>query len=173
MHTFFENLSFIRIQHPIIFDSDMSFETLTLVPANKEQTRETRRQTYAEWAKGLTLDEYLARETILDAAEHAAVKLTTWLVPKPNRPVLGFADKCSYRVLVPRNDTATSNFLCLCETCVLILPKKVDISKVFSVTAAEVSLRGPLLLSLRKSSPTEFHLSSPRFNIAGDAMAAS
>lgn len=56
----------------------MSHDSLTLVPANREQTLESRRRTFVQWARGLSLEEYLTRESQLDIAEHAAGKLTTW-----------------------------------------------------------------------------------------------
>ena len=59
----------------------MTLQTFTIVPANEEQTLESRRRSFVSWGRGLTLEDYLARDGRLDVAEHAASgKLTTWLV---------------------------------------------------------------------------------------------
>ena len=45
----------------------------------REQILESRRRTFVQWGRGLTLEDYLTRDYQLDTAEHAAGgKLTTW-----------------------------------------------------------------------------------------------
>ncbi|KAI5121874.1 hypothetical protein M0805_001082 [Coniferiporia weirii] len=78
--------------------SSQLFASLTLFAATREQTLESRKRTFPQWGRGLTLEQYLARESQLDVAEHAASgKFTTW-------------------VLAPRDDPTTLDFKCSCET---------------------------------------------------------
>ncbi|KAL5537024.1 hypothetical protein ACEPAF_847 [Sanghuangporus sanghuang] len=71
---------------------------LSLFPATREQTLESRKRTSVQWGRGLTLQQYLLREDQLDVAEHAQDgKFTTW-------------------VLALRNDPTTLDFRCSCET---------------------------------------------------------
>lgn len=56
---------------------------LTLVAANREQTVASRHRTYFQWgaSRGLTLEQYLARDSQMDVQEHAAGgRLKTWCV---------------------------------------------------------------------------------------------
>lgn len=55
--------------------------SLSLFPATLEQKLETRQRSYPHWGRGLTQEQYLARDAQLDPQEHAADgKLTTWSV---------------------------------------------------------------------------------------------
>jgi hypothetical protein len=57
------------------------FSTLTLVAANREQTIASRHRTYLQWgaSRGLSLEQYLARDSQMDVQEHAANgRLITW-----------------------------------------------------------------------------------------------
>ena len=57
----------------------MALATLTLSKATPEQTLESRKRCYVEWHRGLSLDQHLQRDTILDDFEHAKDgKLVTW-----------------------------------------------------------------------------------------------
>lgn len=54
---------------------------LSLFPATGAQIGESRRRTAQLWNKGLTLEQYLHRDFIMDSREHAAEgKLVTWYV---------------------------------------------------------------------------------------------
>ncbi|KAI0711178.1 hypothetical protein C8T65DRAFT_739572 [Cerioporus squamosus] len=78
--------------------TELTLADLSLFPATSHQTRESRCRHAVEWSRGRPLDEYLHRDEVMDADQHAANgKLITW-------------------VLAPRNDPATLNFLCSCET---------------------------------------------------------
>ncbi|THH08245.1 hypothetical protein EW145_g2828 [Phellinidium pouzarii] len=78
--------------------SSQYLASLTLFAATREQTVESRRRTFPQWGRGLTLEQYLTREATMDQAEQAVNgKLITW-------------------VLVPRNDPSTLDFKCSCET---------------------------------------------------------
>ncbi|KAH9942825.1 hypothetical protein B0H21DRAFT_749572 [Amylocystis lapponica] len=71
---------------------------LSLFPATPAQMLESRKRSAESWAKGLTLEQYVLRDAIMDQHEHAAGgKLTTW-------------------VLAPRNDPETLDFMCSVET---------------------------------------------------------
>jgi hypothetical protein len=53
--------------------------TLSLFPATPDQVIASRKRTFVEWAKGMTLEQYLQRDASLDAMEHAVNgNLTTW-----------------------------------------------------------------------------------------------
>jgi len=74
------------------------FASLSLFPATPDQVFASRKHSWAEWAKGLSIEEYLQRDALLEVLEHAADgKLITW-------------------ILAPRNDPQTLDFKCSCET---------------------------------------------------------
>lgn len=52
--------------------------SLSLFPATPEQVLESRKRTFPQWGRGLTLDQYLRRDAAMDVHEHAKGKLTTW-----------------------------------------------------------------------------------------------
>ncbi|KAG6919530.1 hypothetical protein DXG01_005120 [Tephrocybe rancida] len=59
--------------------STHTLSSVSLFPATPEQTLESRCRTFVEWGKGLTLDEYLARDAFTDTTEVAQNgKLITW-----------------------------------------------------------------------------------------------
>ncbi|KAH9852548.1 hypothetical protein C2E23DRAFT_730888 [Lenzites betulinus] len=99
-----------------------NFAKLSLFPATPEQVTESRKRTATQWAKGLSLEDYVQRDVIMDQYEHAAGgKLTTW-------------------VLAPRNDSTTLDFMCSCETfrriaAVAKRSKDIDAREVRQVTA--------------------------------------
>ena len=68
-----------------------------------------------QWGRGSLLEDFLKREHILDVHEHAQNgRLVTWLVVASHH-WLGLTLPLR-RVLVPRNDPLTLDFLCSCET---------------------------------------------------------
>lgn len=70
----------IRLQNP---DNPylMELASLSIFPATPEQIVVSRKRSFAQWARGLTEEQYLQRDAFLDELEHAANgKLTTWLV---------------------------------------------------------------------------------------------
>ncbi|KAI8986892.1 hypothetical protein BD414DRAFT_461370 [Trametes punicea] len=99
-----------------------SLPDLSLFPATPEQVLESRRRTAVQWAKGLSVEEYVRRDVIMDKHEHAVGgKLVTW-------------------VLAPRSDPTTLDFMCSCETLrrtaiVAKRAKDVDARDVREVTA--------------------------------------
>lgn len=73
-------------------------DALSIYAATKEQILESRRRTHVEWGRGLTLEEYVAREEMLDTKPHATEgKMTIW-------------------VLAPRSNPSTVDFFSSCET---------------------------------------------------------
>lgn len=57
----------------------MPFADLSLFPATPEQVLESRTRSAVEWAKSLSLQDYIQRDVIMDKYEHAADgKLVTW-----------------------------------------------------------------------------------------------
>ncbi|KAI0674402.1 hypothetical protein C8Q78DRAFT_967627 [Trametes maxima] len=98
------------------------FAALSLYTATPAQTIESRKRTADQWARGLSLEAYLERDSIMDTHEHAAGgKLVTW-------------------VLAPRASPTTLDFLCSCETfrrmgIVAKRAKEVDAREVREVTA--------------------------------------
>ncbi|KAI0635259.1 hypothetical protein C8Q77DRAFT_1156572 [Trametes polyzona] len=106
--------------------AQVSFADLSLFPATPEQVRESQTRTAVQWAKGLSLEDYLRRDAILDKYEHATDgKLITW-------------------VLAPRNDPTTLDFMCSCETyrrtaAIAKRAKEVDAREVREVTAYGVA----------------------------------
>ncbi|KAG8726579.1 hypothetical protein FRC12_023260 [Ceratobasidium sp. 428] len=86
---------------------DYSLDQLVLKPASRTQELESRKRSSVEWAKWLTLEEYLRRDEEAETQDHAKDgRLTTW-------------------VLVPTTDPETLDFMCACETyqrSVLVLP---------------------------------------------------
>ncbi|KAJ1307890.1 hypothetical protein OPQ81_001969 [Rhizoctonia solani] len=83
-------------------------DQLTIKPASKLQATEAGSRSSVEWAKWLTLEQYLRRDEEDLTRDHAKNgKLTSW-------------------VLVPVNDPETLDFLCACETYrrdIFVLPK--------------------------------------------------
>ncbi|KAI0944814.1 hypothetical protein AcW1_001660 [Taiwanofungus camphoratus] len=78
--------------------NNTSLADLSLYLATAEQGLESRQRTAAVWGKNLNADQYVYRDAVMDAQEHAADgKLITW-------------------VLAPRNDPKTLDFMCSCET---------------------------------------------------------
>ncbi|KZT43109.1 hypothetical protein SISSUDRAFT_739119 [Sistotremastrum suecicum HHB10207 ss-3] len=71
--------------------------SLSLFPATPEQVLESRKRTFPQWGRGLTLDQYLRRDAAMDVHEHAKGKLTTW-------------------VLADRTDHTSLDFFCSCES---------------------------------------------------------
>lgn len=54
---------------------------LSLYPATTQQTWESRKRTAAQWAIGMTLEQYLERDRLMDNLEHANDgKFITWCV---------------------------------------------------------------------------------------------
>ncbi|KAI0746877.1 hypothetical protein C8Q80DRAFT_1321816 [Daedaleopsis nitida] len=85
-------------QKPRTMTDRLALADLTLFPATPEQTIESRKRTFVQWARGQSLEEYLHKDAIQENDEHAANgKLITW-------------------VLAPRSDPSTLDFLCSCET---------------------------------------------------------
>ncbi|KIM44889.1 hypothetical protein M413DRAFT_442857 [Hebeloma cylindrosporum] len=71
---------------------------LSIFPANTAQVLESRKRTFQEWGRGMTLEEYLARDTISDKHEVSRdSRLITW-------------------VLAPHDSPGSLDFLCSCET---------------------------------------------------------
>ncbi|KAK7683208.1 hypothetical protein QCA50_013881 [Cerrena zonata] len=71
--------------------------SLSLYPATDDQKIESRRRSYVEWNRGLSLEHYLRRDELMYDDEHAREYITTW-------------------VLAPRDDPKTLDFMCSCET---------------------------------------------------------
>ncbi|EUC56992.1 hypothetical protein RSOL_206730 [Rhizoctonia solani AG-3 Rhs1AP] len=86
----------------------LPFDQLTIKPASKSQVFEAETRSSVEWAKWLSLEQYLSRCEEGLTQDHAKDgKLTSW-------------------VLVPANDPETLDFFCACETYrrdTFILPK--------------------------------------------------
>ncbi|KAH7927867.1 hypothetical protein BV22DRAFT_1060155 [Leucogyrophana mollusca] len=78
--------------------SGTDFASLSLFPATPEQLIISRKRAWPMWGGGLTEEQYLQRDDVMDVMEHAADgKLITW-------------------VLAPRADPGTLDFMCSCET---------------------------------------------------------
>ncbi|KAF9054538.1 hypothetical protein BJ165DRAFT_1439685 [Panaeolus papilionaceus] len=78
--------------------SALPLSALTLRIANREQTIESRKRSFHEWGRGLSLDQYLERDAKTDQHEIAKDgRLLTW-------------------VLVRRDSAEDLSFLCACET---------------------------------------------------------
>ncbi|RDB20810.1 Lysine acetyltransferase [Hypsizygus marmoreus] len=76
----------------------VDLSTLSLYAATAEQVAESRRRTYLQWGKRMTLEEYLARDAFMDTFEHARDgRLVTW-------------------VLAARDQPTSLDFMCSCET---------------------------------------------------------
>lgn len=74
------------------------FLSLSIFAATYDQTIESRKRTFPHWGRGLTEETYLERDSRLSYLEHARNgKLVTW-------------------VLAPRDNPATMDFKCSCET---------------------------------------------------------
>ncbi|KAH9919959.1 uncharacterized protein BXZ73DRAFT_104779 [Epithele typhae] len=71
---------------------------LSLYPATRQQTLDSRRRHFEQWGRGMPLEEYLRRDDVLDSDPHAANgNMITW-------------------VLVRRTDPTSLTFLSSCET---------------------------------------------------------
>lgn len=77
--------------------SEYPLHSLSIFPATREQTIESRKRTVAHWRVRLSEEEYMKRDEVMDDYEHAREKMTTW-------------------VLAPRSDPQTLDFLAACET---------------------------------------------------------
>ncbi|TBU41719.1 hypothetical protein BD309DRAFT_964638 [Dichomitus squalens] len=78
--------------------AQLSLADLSLFPATREQTIESRKRTLLQWGRGRSIKEYLHTEVILETREPAIDgKFVVW-------------------VLAPRSDPTTIDFLCSCET---------------------------------------------------------
>ena len=59
-----------------------NFAELSLFAATPEQVQESRKRSHASWARGLSMEAYLQRDSVMDLWEHALDgKLVTWYVP--------------------------------------------------------------------------------------------
>ena len=57
----------------------LNLSTLSLFIATPAQLLESRKRTFHQWAEGLTEEQYIERETSIEAMEHAAdSKLIAW-----------------------------------------------------------------------------------------------
>jgi len=55
------------------------FASLSLFAATPDQVLASRKRTWVQWARGMTVEEYLYRDASMDVMDHAANgKLTTW-----------------------------------------------------------------------------------------------
>jgi hypothetical protein len=55
--------------------------SLSLFPATRAQVLESRTRTYNQWGRGLSIQQYLGRDELMDTLEHARDgKLITWYV---------------------------------------------------------------------------------------------
>lgn len=97
--------------------NNTSLADLSLYLAAAEQGLESRQRTAAVWGKNLNADQYVYRDAVMDAQEHAADgKLITWsMISHPFQARRG-AQWYFCRVLAPRNDPKTLDFMCSCET---------------------------------------------------------
>lgn len=61
--------------------SESDLASLSLFPATHPQVLASRKRTHVQWARGLTVEQYLHRDSEFDKLEHAVDgKLTTWYV---------------------------------------------------------------------------------------------
>ena len=59
--------------------TEFTLADLSLFPATAEQTRESRKRHAVQWARGQSLEEYLLRDEVMEADEHATNgKFITW-----------------------------------------------------------------------------------------------
>ena len=58
--------------------SSVHFSSLSIYPATREQTIESRKRSFVAWNRGLPLEHYLHRDASMDDDEHAREKLITW-----------------------------------------------------------------------------------------------
>jgi hypothetical protein len=72
-------------------------DALSIFRATTEQIVESRRRTWSDWGRGMTMQAYIEREEMLDIKPHAK------------------DEKMSIWVLAPRTDPRTLNFLSSCE----------------------------------------------------------
>ena len=57
----------------------VDFSSLTLFRGTREQVTESARRSADEWARGLSLEQYVARDVVLESNEHADNgKLIVW-----------------------------------------------------------------------------------------------
>jgi hypothetical protein len=53
--------------------------SLSIFPATQDQVLASRKHSSVQWAKGISVEEYLQRDALLEVLEHAADgKLVTW-----------------------------------------------------------------------------------------------
>lgn len=100
------------------------FPEFSLYIATPEQLLEHRIRCseQPEWAGGLNRKEYLERDRLLDYDEHASDgKLITWWACQASSPFASDSDLLC-RVLAPRTNPTTTDFMCSCETCGHVLP---------------------------------------------------
>lgn len=61
----------------------MMLSQLSLFVATRPQIEESRRRSYPEWGKGMTLEAFEERDNLLDRSEVAADnRFTTWSAPR-------------------------------------------------------------------------------------------
>ncbi|KZP26670.1 hypothetical protein FIBSPDRAFT_909188 [Athelia psychrophila] len=77
----------------------LDLASLSLYPATPEQLIETHKRSFAEWARGLSFEQYLQRDAWMDRLVHAKNSniRAAW-------------------ILAPRNNPTTLDFECACET---------------------------------------------------------
>ncbi|KAG1746774.1 uncharacterized protein EDB91DRAFT_1267561 [Suillus paluster] len=79
-------------------ESKVDLASLSLFRATRAQVEESRHRLFPHGGGTLNLEEYLARDAMMECAEHSkGGKHITW-------------------VLAPRNDPTTLDFMCACET---------------------------------------------------------
>lgn len=87
-------IDLIHVTCPLAY----TYFRVTEFSATPEQVLVSRRRTWPQWGDHLTEEQYIERDRLMDAMEHAAnSKLITW-------------------VLVPRDDPTSLDFMCSCET---------------------------------------------------------
>ena len=93
---------------------------LSIFPATKDQVVEARTRSAAQWARGMTVEQFVGAYALIDQREHANEgKLITWcatLRQYSNRLKLQRLRTVIYRVLAPKDDPTTLNFVSTVET---------------------------------------------------------
>jgi len=75
--------------------SEYPLHSLSIFPATREQTIESRKRTAPQWKNRLSIEEYVKRDEIMDHCEHAGDKMTTWVLsPRDNPKTLDFLSSC-------------------------------------------------------------------------------
>jgi hypothetical protein len=63
----------------MVADYSNELSSLSIFQATREQVLESRRRSFAEWHKGMSLKQFLFRDEFLETQEHASCgKLITW-----------------------------------------------------------------------------------------------